>query len=284
MSEEQGVTAEAVEAVEVDTTTQGSNAEHEATNKAETQEATAEVEVEEVEVDYKEKSEKLQRDVDGRQGKIDKQRAALSAANKQREALQSELAKLQVNEAPKEPVIDDYDTHDEWVEAVSTHKAKDRFEQYKRDDIIKQQQDLATKTSQEQAETFAKVEAEYRVSNPDYDRAKSELQSHLELNPVNNAVGDAIYEQASRDGGLAQIIDYFGSESGENLGEWDRISTLSPVEAGVEIYKIQQGLKNVVTPKEKPLPKPIKGVKGTSKASKGLDHSSGKDILKWVNS
>jgi len=124
-----------------------------------------------------------------------------------------------------------------------------------------------------QTEQFKRVEADYRVTNPDYDVAKGELNKHLAAFPANIDVANAMYEQGSREGGLAEIINYFGADNGAKTQEFDRIAALSPVQAAVEIYKIQQSLKNVVPIKKEPLPKPIKSLKGGAKLKRSPQDS-----------
>lgn len=227
--------------------------------------------VEEVEVDYEVKSKELEDSLSARQNKIDKQRAALSQSNNKIQELQSQLNNLQETKAPEAPNEDDFETFGEYDEARLNFLVDNKVKKERQEDLIKQQSKLQEDRNNAQQTEFLKTEQTYRQANPNYDRAKKELQDHMTLSPVSGAVGDAIYEQASRDGMLPDVINYFGDNSGEKMFEFERISSLSPIEAAVEVYKIQQSLKSAPEKtKVKPLPKPLKTIKGTSKAGKSL--------------
>lgn len=276
---------DAAPVVEEATPTESQPAEVTTQVESETQEvsndAVVEVEAEVEEINYQERSEKLEKETAGKQGKIDKQRAALTQSNDKIQELQSQLAGLQVQQAPVQPNIEEFETHEDYVEALSEFKAEARFQTKKQEDLLNQQQQALNQRNEQQQSAFLKDEQVYRQANPNYDRAKTEVQDFMRLNPVGGPTGDAIYEQASNEGGLAEIINYFGDDGGERLPELDRIANLSPVQAAVEIYKIQQSIKAVTPVKEKSLPKPLKTIKGTSKGGpKELSTDmSGKEIL-----
>lgn len=273
-NEEQGV--DSTEPV-VESATVSENAE---TNEPEAQEVTEAVaDVEEVEVDHKVLSETLKRNNKSAEGKIEKQRAALSQANAKIQEMQQQIAATLKVEAPVEPSIDEFETHEEYVEAVSDFKAERKFsekqEAAKQAELHQKQADLLA----EQKKQFDTSEQEYRIANPDYDRAKVEMQDYLVTNPLNGAIGDAIYEAASFVG-VPNVIDYFGSNGGENLAELDSISKMSPVGAAYEIFKLGQKLSSVKSEKSKPLPKPVKTVSGSGSSKKDLMQG---DVLKNLN-
>ena len=247
------------------------------TNEAEALEVVEAVaDVEEVEVDHKVLSEQLKRETEGKQGKIDKQRAALSQANAKIQEMQQQLAQTLKVEAPLEPSIDDFETHDDYVEAVSDFKAELKFSQKqeaaKQAELQQRQSDLLV----EQKKQFDTSEQEYRIANPDYDRAKTELQDFLVTTPINGAIGDAIYEAAAFVG-VPNVIDYFGGNGGENLAEFEKLSKMSPVGAAYEIFKLGQKMSGVKPEKSKPLPKPVKTVSGSGSSKKDLSQG---DVLK----
>ena len=270
-NEEQGV--DSTEPV-VESAAVSENAE---TNEPEAQEVVETVaDVEEVEVDYKVLSEKQERSNRSAEGKIEKQRAALSQANAKIQEMQQQLAQTLKVDAPLEPSIDDFETHDDYVEAVSDFKAELKFSQKqeaaKQAELQQRQADLLT----EQKKQFDTSEQEYRAANPDYDRAKTELQDFLVTTPINGAIGDAIYEAAAFVG-VPNVIDYFGGNGGENLAEFEKLSKMSPVGAAYEIFKLGQKLSGVKPEKSKPLPKPVKTVSGSGSSKKDLSDG---DVLK----
>lgn len=270
-NEEQGVdsTEPAVESATV-----SENAEANETEAQEVVETVADVE--EVEVDHKVLSETLKRNNKSAEGKIEKQRAALSQANAKIQEMQQQLAQTLKVEAPLEPSIDDFETHEDYVEAVSDFKADLKFSQKqeaaKQAELQQRQADLLT----EQKKQFDTSEQEYRAANPDYDRAKTELQDFLVTTPIDGAIGDAIYEAASFVG-VPNVIDYFGGNGGENLAEFEKLSKMSPVGAAYEIFKLGQKLSGVKPEKSKPLPKPVKTVSGSGSSKKDLSQG---DVLK----
>ena len=243
----------------------------------------AEAVIEEVEVDYEVKSKELEDSLSARQNKIDKQRAALSQSNNKIQELQSQLNKLQETKAPEAPNENDYETYAEYGEARLKYMVDNQVKLERKQDLIERQSKLQEDRSNAQQAEFLKTEQTYRQANPNYDRAKKELQDHITLSPVSGAVGDAIYEQASRDGMLPDVINYFGDNSGEKLSEFERISALSPIEAAVEVYKIQQSLKSAPEKSTvKPLPKPLNTIKGTSRAGKSLLDMSPEELKKAI--
>lgn len=289
MNEEQGTqAADEVNKVE----DEFSNTEEQLESDSEsTQVDDAAQEEEETEVDYKTSYEKAKIEAQKKQDKVNKQRAALSQSNRKIEELQAKLNELQGPAQDEKPLvkpnINDFETNEEYQKAIDEYTdavAAKKIKESQKEQLLEQQKAEIEKRNNEQKAEFLKSEAAYRLVNPDYDRAKTELQEHIELNPVKDAVADAIYERASKGGMLPAIINYFGENSGERLSEFSKISEMSPYDAVVEIYKIQQKLKSMTSPKDKPLPKPIKAVKSTGTGGKSLDKASGKDVLDWVNS
>ena len=285
MTDTQGQEAEPV-VEEATQTVEETQAQEEVTEETQEEESEGEetettaAETEEQEVDYKSKAEENERIAQARRDKINKQRAALSQQNEQIRELREQVNALQRQEVAEEPSIDDFETHDEYVNALADHRAKIKVQEELKEAKAAEAQELEQKRMAEEAAIFAKQEQEYRISNPQYDEAKTELQEYMNLNPADNRVLDAVYEQASKDGMLPEMIAYFGGNDGANLAEFGKISSLTPIEAAVEIYKIQQRLKVKEAPKEeKPLPKPIKSVKGTAKGKKDLKDMSPRELV-----
>ena len=248
----------------------------------ETQDEAAEVvEVEEVEVDYKAKADKLEKKLASEQAKIGRQRAALSQLQEKQEQEKRQAEAVKPVEALNaEPNENNYETYDEYEAARVTY-----FKSQGRNEALKESYEQNAKQQQAIKDMeFQKVEQTYRQSNPVYDDAKAEVINHYAIAPVPEAVGSAISEIAERGNGLPELINYFGENGGERLGELEIISRMSPVEAAVEVYKIQKSL-SAEPAKAKPTPKPapIKRVKGSGTINKGLnENSSGDDVLKQL--
>lgn len=249
----------------------------------EEQPKTVEEKLAEVEAKYAEK----ERSVEAMQKKIDRQTAAYNAAQKaiqERDARLAELSNVNKPEV-KEPSIDDFDTHEEYVNALADFRAEQRVRNKERELLQKQQQEAMNKMARERANLALQQEAEYIKENPRYEASKSEFESFVQTANVSPAVEQAIVESAFL-GNVPAVIDYFGANNGERMDELAKISQMSPIQAGIEIYKIQQKLAS--KPKDvkenQPLPKPVSAPKGSKKAKVLNSSVDGKDILKWVNS
>lgn len=235
-------------------------------------------EVEEVEVDYKAKADKLEKKLASENAKIGRQRAALSQLQKEKQELAQRQAETKpVDSSTNEPNENNYETYDEYEAARVTY-----FREQGRNEALKESQEQNAKQQAAIKDMeFQQAEQTYRQSNPVYDDAKAEVINHYAVAPVPEAVGSAISDIAERGNGLPELINYFGENGGERLGELEIISRLSPVEAAVEVYKIQQSL-SAEPAKAKPAPKPapIKRVKGSGTINKGLDKDG--DVLQQL--
>jgi len=271
MSEEQGV-----EAVEVETETV--ETEEVETEEVEEQgEETETEETEEVEVDYKVESEKLQKTQERDQKKINNQRKALSEQNKQIQAFNAQLAELKKQNVEKEPTVDDFETFEEYDAARVEYITKQATQEASAT-VVKQQREQAILQRQTaQKQEFDKAEVLYRAKNPEYDTAKESLLAHAQIFPLPQPVISAMEEQARDEGMLPDVLAYYGS----NLDEFDALQDKSPMQAAIEVYKVSQRLK-VEKPKTKPLPKPIKSIKGTAGTKKALGKMSYEELKKTI--
>lgn len=245
---------------------------------------TPEVDVTTEAPEEKTEEQKLKDDLEFARKKIQRQRkanAALQAQAARAKHLEVEIEKLKQATPQKEPKIDDFETTDEFLDAKAEHLADQKANKRLQETLEVQKQALANQSLQERDREFQKAEIAYMQTSPSYNDAKSEVRSFVVEMGVDPAspVMNAIYEQADSENNLPQIIDYFGKNGGQNLGELEYILSLSPVRAAVEIAKIQLKLKPQQT-NTTPLPKPIKPVTGGARASKSVDDMSGEELLK----
>lgn len=223
-----------------------------------------------------ERAQKLEREAEAKQKKIDRQTAAYNELQRalEKERLERQAKVEQVEDNP-EPKIDDFETYPEYVEALSNHKAELLIKQKEAEMFERQQAEKQQQLIAERASIAQEQEAEYLKSNPMYKASKAEFESFTKTAQFAPELENAIVSQVFK-GNVPQIIDYFGANNGENMDELIAMSKMTPVEAGIEIYKIQQKL---VTPKKeetKPLPKPIKAKPAVKKVKKLSDG----DVLK----
>lgn len=271
MSDEQGVEAVEVETeVEIETEVE----EVEQGDESEVEEA----ETEEVVIDYEAKANELEAKTQADRNKINKQRAALSQTNSKIQELNAQLSELQKQTVEKEPNVDDFETFEDFDKARFDFVKKQALQEAS-EKVLKQQQQQAFQQKETvQRQEFDKAEAQYRARTPEYDAAKENLVAHSQVFPLPPLVINAIEEQARNEGMLPDIIAYYGS----NLDEFDTLSDKSPIEAAIEVYKVSQKLK-VERPKQtKPLPKPIKSIKGTAGTKKALHKMSYEELKKQV--
>lgn len=248
------------------------------------QEAPQEEEVSKPEETIEQRLDRLERERDTLKKKNSRQKAALKALNERQQQQQPQAEAKPLGDEPKP---EDFETQEDFVNAVveyRTEKATQaKLEEQRQQAHLLEQQELMNKRAAIKKES----EDKFREINPNYDEADQEVRSFYETNAqsINPhtyfAIVDAVYDY----GDVAELTNYFGENNGERIDELDAISRMSPVKAGIEIYKISQSLKstNKQTTKN-PLPKPPKKVEGKSQASKPLAKRSGKDVLEWVNS
>lgn len=264
-----------VEETEVDTSPDTENEEGEAAEEL-------------PEESVEDKVDRLERETTGKQKAIDRKTAAYSSLQRKYEEQRQEhekLAQLIAQQQPKvEPNIDDFETHEEYDKArvefwKETAKAEAQAEL-----LQNQRQFQQEKIMQDRLVLRQTQEVEYMTDNPMYKASVTEVDSYIKGIPdVPGGTQEAVIEQLYR-GNVPQLIDYFGSNAGENLDELGKISRLSPPEAAVEIYKLQQKLSSSKVKKETtPKTTPVKTQKGSTSTSKPLSKRSGKEVLDWVN-
>lgn len=222
--------------------------------------------------------ERLEKERESLEKKNSRQVAAYNrlqeALEKERKERQEALVKADAVDT-KQPNIDDFNTLDEYNEAVSDWKAEQKIKAKEAEIAQRQQQENIRKIQEERAKIANEQEVEYLKTNPRYKASKQEFESYIKVANVNPQVEDAIVSMAYK-GNVPQLVDYFGDNNGERLDEFEKITQMSPIDAAIEIYKIQQKL---VTPKKtenKPLPKPVKA----SPASKSVKDLSDGSVLK----
>lgn len=262
------------------------NADEAQTTEVETEETEAantnspDVENEEVEETIEAKAERLQKSRDAMQAKIDRQTAAFSAQQKKMQEQAKQIAEFQAKlagqEPAKEPVIDDYDTAEEFWEAKAQHKAEQLMADKQKEFAEMQKQQAQQALMNERLAMRQSQEAEYLQINPSYNSSVKEVDTFIQTLDVKPEVAEAFLTQMYK-GNVPQVIDYFGANSGENLGELQTISQMTPVEAAVEVYKLQEKLKAPKKKETKAAPKPVSSPKGGGKAKKDLKDG---DVLK----
>lgn len=200
------------------------------------------------------------------------------ALEKERKERQDALEKSKAVEEKKQPNIADFEALEEYNEALSDWKAEQKIKAKEAEIAQRQQMESVRKIQEERARIANEQEAEYLKVNPRYKSSKGEFESYLKVVNVDPQVEDAIVSMAYK-GNVPQIVDYFGANNGDKLDEFEKITKMSPIDAAIEIYKIQQKLVAPKKKENKPLPKPIK-VTATSAKNKSTKNMSADEIAK----
>lgn len=255
------------------------------TPETETVEETGEQPPETVEVEetVEEKLARLEKAVEAKDTLIKRQRASLASTS---EAYQRELARLRELEASVQkqeealPNPDDFDTNEEYVKALAKEEAKRIVEQERIEASRMQAQMQAQKMAMERTRIANEQEAEYVRVNPSYAQAKELFGEFVTSSNIPKEVEAAIVEQAF-EGNIPKLIDYFAGDDGARLSELERISSLPPMKAVIEIYKIQQKLVSAPSKTEtKQAPKPVNVPKsGASVNNRPTDKD---DVETWM--
>tara|TARA_R110002020_G_scaffold91693_2_gene222618 strand:+ start:959 stop:1825 length:867 start_codon:yes stop_codon:yes gene_type:complete len=257
---------------EAETKTEEVETEETATEETESEDST-EVVSEEPEITVEEKLAKLEQETADKQKAIDRKTAAYSSLQKahvkQMQELRDAQAMLQAQEPKQEPSIEDFDNFEAYDKA-RVDFITEQAEKTAQEKILKLQQKAEMRAaSQSRAKLAQEQEAAYLQVNPSYNASKVEFESFIGTAQVRPEVERAIVNQAFKDN-VPQIVDFFGANNGANLGKLQDIVSMTPEEAAVEIYKIQQELKAPEKKQTKPVAKPLNKPKGGGKPKKDL--------------
>jgi len=234
----------------------------------------------EPEISLEERLTQLERDVASKQKAINRKTAAYSDLQKAHERQLKEFKALEERvqvEAPDlEPKIDDYDSYQEYDDARLEY-LKSKAEQEAQTNLLnKQREEQQQALKQEREAESQRQETEYLKVNPSYSASKEEFLHFIQTVKVSPAVENAFVEQIF-EGNVPEIIDYFGRNNGENMDKLHEIAKMSPVKAGIEVYKIQQSLKTPQKKEVKPASVPVKKPRGAGAQKKSLDDAE--DVL-----
>lgn len=246
-------------------------------------------EAEQVEETVEVKLDRLEKQREADQRKIDRQRKALSAENKTRADLTARIQAYEKQVAKEtnqeEPSINDFDSVDEYEAAKETFLTTKIKSNLEREMLQKESQRQHTDKIKNMEVKFLQDEAEIKQVYPDYDDAAEEFKASIQSMQIPENVRMTVLETAHREGNAAQLIHYFGANGGANIHEFEALAQMQPTQAAVEVYKISQKLSrpSAPTPK-KPLPKPPQRATGTGKVKTNTAKLSTEEYIKFRNS
>lgn len=237
--------------------------------------------VEEKELSVDEKIAKAVKEAEERvkgatQKRID--RLTYEARSKEEELrkYQSELDQYK----PKEdlpPSEDNFDTYEEWQDAVIEFKANQKLKQIESETRQRQMQQKQQEAIEAGRKRFEAMESEFKQSNPEYDlNAKKFMDISQEVvatkgnNPTVQAIGQVLTEIDA----APALINHLGQNE-ELVFE---LANKTPVQAAFELFKISQSLTETKQI-NKTLPEPVKPVSATGKTTKSLKELSGAELL-----
>ena len=212
----------------------------EAENTDDKSQEEAEAEEQEPVKTVEERLAEIERDVQVKQKKIDRQTAAYKALQdkyqREMQEFQAMQKKLQPEQEVKEPDIDDFDTHEDYLNAVRKHEREQGMKEAQNKLIQDQQKQKAEQFQRERMAIADKQTQEYLAINPKYEQSREEFMTFVSTLNVSPEVESAITDQAFETN-VAQVIDYFAGNGGENLDKLEQISRLPAHKAAVEIYR-----------------------------------------------
>lgn len=215
------------------------------------------------------------------QKRIDRKTAIEKQQQEQIEELRQKIESLTPQEVDTTPKEEDFNTFEEWQDAVVEHKANERL---KAKELELQQKRLAEKQAEANramSKRFEEAEIAFKAEHPEYDdnavkfmEVADDIQRSKGNNPTIQAIGQVLREVD----GAPALINHLGQN--EDLAY--EIAELSPVNAAFKLFELKQSLVRSSEP-EKAKPAPVKALKGTGKPSKAVKDLDAKGVLNWVN-
>lgn len=244
----------------------------EATEPQEASEATEK----EPELTLEEKYRKAENKIRHDREKIAKARARNERVEAEKAALAAELAQLRAEReqkanAPQKPRMEDFETVEDYVDAVATFRAKENTQQAPKEAVLTpQQQQEQVWIAQREAVVIQQAQ-EFIKTNPE---AVEIIQDNADT------IDD--FPQHIKNVLLASDNPTLAVVNLVKEGRLDYLGYLPPEMAALEIKRAisQGGAKTAVSK----APAPISTARGTAVGTKSPESMSVKEALKWVNS
>lgn len=241
----------------------------------ENQEAQSEAAEKAPELTLEEKYRKAENKIRHDREKIAKARAKAERLAGEKASLEAELNRIKAEReqkanAPQKPKMEDFDSVEEYVDAVAQFRANEN----------KQAPKEAVLTPQQQQEQIWIAQRETAVAQ----QAQEFIKSNPEALEIVQENADTIddFPQHIKNVLLASDNPTLAVVNLAKEGRLEYLGYLPPEMAAIEVRRAlsQGGSKTAVSK----APAPISSAKGTAKAEKPLEAKSGKELLKWVNS
>ena len=213
------------------------------------------------------------------QKRIDRQTAAYRQLQEQHEALQKQLQE----NAPKKddtPKEEDFDTYEEYNEALVEYRAEQRLAEKERERLEAQRAEKEAQMREATEKQYASRVEAFAEKHPDFREKESvveevvALQMQNGVTPTLQALTNAVLESENS----ARLV----YELGNDVDLLEDILQKSPYQAVRELVKLE--MKPEAVENKKQPPKPIKATSGKSTGKKSVNQMSGKELLKWATS
>ena len=246
-------------------------------------EADAEPETKDVVEEKKlSKADKVQAKLDSTKEAMQKRINRITASNKaeieRRVALEAQVKELTpavVDDAPKEQ---DFDSYEEFDKARLDHRVKKEVESSQLAE--KQAQlDEANRVSHAKAEkAFQEKEHIFRTENPSYVENSKVFIEQANLLVAQKGAGNPTIEAIN--GWLIEsdLAPNLINELGSKPDFVEELADMTPNMARRELWKLESSY-GTASQENKPLPKPIKGVKGKGSPTKRLEDESPEKLM-----
>lgn len=221
-------------------------------------------------LEWKTKYEKIQ---EATQKRFDRKTAAnrqlqeeLDSANKRL----AEFEKSSRNPEDNAPKEEDFDSWDEYQDAVIQHRAETLLQQKEQERLQAEQQAKQVQMYEAQQKQYNERVEAFKATKPDF-HDKETVVEEIVADAMRNGVTPAIemLTQAVLQSENSARIVY---ELGENPEVLENMLNMTPYEAVRELVKLESKPVDIV--KEKTLPKPIKNNSGTTKTNKSIKNMS----------
>jgi len=247
--------------------------------QTETPNEEPEQQADESDVDYKARLEETEQRYKTADNLIRKQKFQLKEFKRQqqqereeREAMRAELEKFK---APKEPKEDDFDSVLDYMKAVAKFEAQQGRQPQGEQPLSQEQleqQFRAKLYAEQQVQTVVTQAHELTQKIPD---AAMAFQSGGEaLEDLPEFVAQAIQEADQGALALYHLV---------KTGELESLASMSPTQAAMAVARAEYAGQKYLTKPTTQAPAPLKGAKGTGKASKDINSMTADELLASVS-
>lgn len=248
-------------------------------------------EVKETEASPEAKPEKSQEQI-AFEKRIARQTAANKETNRQLQEARTRIAELEAQTAKANPLADkpnqdNFDTLEEYAEALADWKIEQRSKEVKEPSVEDKVSD-ALKVKEAELSFRTKEEA-FRASNPDYDKATQVVNGLLKYVDPNSDGTKAFATTLMNAPNPPALVHYLGTNPSEAIAMMQMSAFEIQDRLGMIIDQLDApkaaSSNNAEEPEEEqlkapPLPAPPSALKsGNAKASKSMEDMSGKELL-----